>query len=227
MTKKIGIIGAGKVGIVLAQLALAAGYAVDIAGSGMAEKITMTVDILAPGAQAMTTKEVVMRNDVIILALPLSKFKQLDSNLFTNKLVLDAMNYWWETDGQHAEFLDPHLGTSELVQAYFKRSIVVKAFNHMGYHDLYDEATVISGKNRQKAIAIASDNKDASDQVAQIITDFGFEPLVLTSLSEGIKLQPGVETFGANLTKNELQLVIDDYAKSDFGKKIAQAKNKV
>lgn len=223
MTKKIGIIGAGKVGIVLAQLALAAGYAVDISGSGASEKIAMTVNVLAPGAIAMTTKEVVMRNDVIILALPLSKFKQLDPNLFTDKLVLDAMNYWWETDGQHAEFLDPHLGTSELVQAYFKQSVVVKAFNHMGYHDLYDEATVIVGQKIKKALALASDDKKASEQVAQIVSDFGFEPLLLASLHEGIKLQPGITTFGANLTKVELQRAIDNYAQSEFGKKIAQA----
>ncbi len=36
--KNVGIIGAGKVGIVLAQLALAAGYHVRISGSGSVQK---------------------------------------------------------------------------------------------------------------------------------------------------------------------------------------------
>ncbi|CAH0419445.1 NADPH-dependent F420 reductase [Periweissella ghanensis] len=225
MTKQIGIIGAGKLGVVLAQIALQAGYQVQIAGSGSAEKIALTMTVLAPGARIMTSTEVLANNEVIILALPLSKFNQLDAASLAGKLVLDAMNYWWEVDGKRAEFNDPRVGTSELVQNYFKDSNVVKAFNHMGYHDLLDESMVINPTNpMRKAIAVAGDNGQAVAQARQIVTDFGFDALVLDDLNAGLKLQPGVNTFGANLPYEDLQTAILNYDETPFGQEIAKLK---
>lgn len=46
--QRVGIIGAGKVGIVLAGLALDAGYTVRISGSGSVKKIALTIKTLVP-----------------------------------------------------------------------------------------------------------------------------------------------------------------------------------
>lgn len=117
--QRIGILGAGKVGIVLAGLALDAGYTVRISGSG-AVKNRLNHQNLVPGAIASENAEVVANSDLIILAIPLSRYKNIDADLLKGHLVIDAMNYWWETDGIREEVLDPTTTSSEQVQAYLK-----------------------------------------------------------------------------------------------------------
>lgn len=204
----LGIIGAGKVGIVLAQLAVKAGYKVYIAGSGSPNKIKLTISVLVPNATAATSEEVALKSDALILAIPLSKFTQLPKDALAEKLVIDAMNYWWEVDGERPDFTDPTVSTSQLVQDFLTDSKVVKAFNHIGYHDLFDE-TRPEGASDRKAVAIAGDNNDDTKAVSEIVNRLGFDPVIIGLLEDGKKLQPGQPIFGEHVGAKKLRSIIN------------------
>jgi predicted dinucleotide-binding enzyme len=198
----IGILGAGKLGTVLAQLFIKAGYQVYIAGSGDASKIALSVKVITPGALAVTVDVAIAQAHIVILALPLGKYRTLPAKLLEAKLVIDAMNYWWEVDGNMPE-LQSASSSSEMVQAYLKGSRIVKALSHMGYHNLFDDTRPV-GSNDRKVIAIAGDNIADNKLVSKLIDDLGFDPIIIGGLSAGKFLEPGSSMFGASVTDKEV-----------------------
>ena len=101
-------------------------------------------------------------------------------------------------------------------------SRVVKAFNHMGYRDLEDEARP-PGQAGRKAIGIAGDRADDLAVVAAIVDDLGFDPVIVGALADGIRLEPGTEPFGADVEASELGEMIDRFPDSQRGRRLAAA----
>lgn len=219
----IGILGAGKLGVTLSQLALKAGYTVYVAGSGDPQKIALSFEVLAPGAKVVTVEEAAKNGSIIILALPLGKYKTIPKDVLADKLVIDAMNYWWEIDGIRDDLTNPKTSSSETVQSYLHASRVVKALNHMGYHDLHD-GPLPAGSSNRKAIAVAGDSQDDVSKVMHFVDSLGFEPVVAGTLADGIRLEPKSEIFGANVSANELQSMLKRFPQTERGKEIANAR---
>lgn len=201
--KTIGIVGAGKLGTTLARLAGNAGLHVYIAGSGSPEKIALSVKHITPGAVAVDADTAIKKADIVILALPLGKYRTLPVDALKDKLVIDGMNYWWEVDGTDESLAHPPHSSSEMVQDFLHGAHVVKALSHMGYHHLFDE-TKPAGAPGRKAIAIAGDAAADNKIVAELVDTLGFDPVIIGSLARGKILEPGHELFGANVDKSTL-----------------------
>ncbi|MEO7905067.1 MAG: NAD(P)-binding domain-containing protein [Candidatus Saccharimonadales bacterium] len=203
----VGILGAGKLGVTIAQLALAAGYTVYIAGSGDPVDIELSTKIITPGAVAVTAESAVKRADIVMLALPLGRFGDLGSELFHGKLVIDGMNHWREVDGPLEAIIADGTTTSEAVQRHLVGAHVIKALNHMGYHHLRDEAKP-AGASGRKAIAVAGDDEPSVQRVNQFVNRLGFDPLYIGGLRDSHVLESGQPAFGANVPLIQLQKLI-------------------
>ena len=201
---RIGVLGAGHVGPVIARAAITAGYPVSIAASGDPEDIALITEVLVPGAQPRWAADAVQQSDIVVLAIPLHRFATFDPSLVADKIVVDAMNYWPPVDGVQELFEDPQRGSSEIVADRLPRSTIVKTLNQIGYHDLEDERRPAGSPDR-RAVGVAGDDAAAVDTVSEVIERIGYDAVLLDSLRAGRVLEPGGPVFGASLGRAEFE----------------------
>lgn len=204
---RIGVLGAGHSGPVIARAAVEAGYSVAIAASGDPQRIALITGVLVPGAEARWAAEAVADADVVVLAIPIHRFAAFEPGLVAGKLVVDVMNYWPPVDGAMPMFDDSRVGSSEIVQERLPGSTVVKTLNHLGYHEL-DEDRRSGGSPERRAVGVAGDDPAAVDIVARIIERIGFDPVRLDSLRTGRVLDASGPVFGAGLRRADFERAI-------------------
>src|SRR5215470_3901528 len=137
--QRLAVLGAGHVGPVIARLAIKAGYQVSIATSSDPDNLALIAELLIPGAEPRRADDAVADADIVVLAIPLHRFSGLDPSMLADKLVIDAMNYWPSSDGILEDF-EGSAGSSEIVARKLPSSTVVKALNHIGYHELEENS---------------------------------------------------------------------------------------
>ncbi|HWF50784.1 MAG TPA: NAD(P)-binding domain-containing protein [Solirubrobacteraceae bacterium] len=204
---RLGIIGAGKLGTTIARAAVAAGYDVALSGSGSTDDIALTVEVLAPGARAVTTNEAVGHADIIVLAVPTHRFRELPRDLFAGKILIDAMNYWEPIDGVDEELAAAADGTSMVVQERFPSARVVKGLNQLGYHEL-EENRRAHGVPGRIAIGAVGDDRAAVRAVMGLIDRLGFDAVDAGPLENGLALEPDGSPFAVTHSAAELSKLI-------------------
>jgi 8-hydroxy-5-deazaflavin:NADPH oxidoreductase len=199
---RLAVLGAGHVGPVIARLAIKAGYPVGIATSGDPENLALITELMIPGAQPRWARDAIAEADVVVLAMPLHRFDEIDPGLLNGKLVVDAMNYWPATEGVLEAF--EYGGSSEIVARRLAGSVVVKALNHIGYHELEGRARPAGAPDR-RAAGVAGDDPAAVATIAGLIDRIGYDPVRLGSLRAGRVLEPGAPVFGVVLPLDEFE----------------------
>jgi predicted dinucleotide-binding enzyme len=199
----IGIIGAGHIGSQVARKAVELGYDVVISNSRGPETLTELVAELGSRARAATPAEAAAAGDFAVVTVPLKSIGDIPVEPLAGKIVIDTNNYYWERDGHFPALDNGEATTSGLLQEHLPASKVAKGFNHILAKDITTNGTPAGTENR-RALATASDYPEASDHVAKLYDEFGFDTVNVGPLSESWRVERDRPAYVARQTATQL-----------------------
>jgi predicted dinucleotide-binding enzyme len=198
---KIGIIGSGNIGATAARLFVRAGHEVALSNSRGGEGLSELTGELGDRARAATIEEAARFGDIVLVAIPFGKYRELPAEAFYGKVVIDAGNYYPGRDGQILELDRGETTSSELMSAHLKGARLVKGFNTIYYAHLAEQGDVSLPLEDRRAIFIAGDDTGAKEIVARLIEEIGFTTVDTGFLREGgSRQQPGTAVYNKELT---------------------------
>lgn len=203
---KIGIIGAGNIGATAAKLFTKAGHEVAISNSRGPESLRDVVAELGDLAQASTVEDAAKFGDVVLVSIPLGKYKSLPPAPFYGKVVIDSNNYYPDRDGHFAALDRGETTSSELLAEHLPGARIVKGFNTIWSEHLKAQGDTRLPLEDRRAIFIAGDDSEAKEIVAKLIEDIGFAAVDMGFLHEGgERQQPGTAVYNRNVTAREVK----------------------
>jgi predicted dinucleotide-binding enzyme len=189
---RIGIIGAGRIGGTLARSLAAAGHEVVVSNASGPERLRPLLDELGGRGRWGTPAEAAAAGELVVLAIPFGRFRELPAAELAGKVVVDATNWFERRDGARPAGAAT---TSEVIQAQLPGTSVVKAFNTIFWEHLRDAGRP-AGAHGRMAIPLAGDDEAAKRVVADLIDQIGFDPVDGGKLGAGGAAQePGSPAF--------------------------------
>jgi predicted dinucleotide-binding enzyme len=182
------------------------GYEVVISNSRGPETLAGLVAELGPKARAATPAEAAAAGDFAVVAVPLRSIGDIPVEPLAGKIVIDTNNYYWERDGHFPALDSGEATTSGLLQEHLPESKVAKGFNHIMAAQITSDGTPAGTPNR-RALATASNYAEASQLVAKLYDEFGFDTVNIGPLSESWRVERDrpayvVRQNAAELTEN-------------------------
>ncbi len=186
----IGLVGAGRIGTALAELAIGAGYKVVLSNSRGPETLKDLIEQLGPRARAATPAEAAAAGDVVVVTVPLKAYGQIPVGPLAGRVVIDTSNYDPGRDGHIAELDDESTTVSELLQAQLPASHVVKTLNTVFFEHLTTLSRPHSAPDRS-AVPIAGNDDRAKKTVTTFLDAIGYDAYDVGALEEGWRYQSG------------------------------------
>ncbi|KAA3439249.1 NADPH-dependent F420 reductase [Rufibacter hautae] len=210
---KIGIIGTGAIGSILAK---------KLSGVGHQVKVTNTRDMATLkeiaanlGAEAATLEEVMKDVEALIFSIPFKAYKDLPKNLLQGVpqevVIMDTSNYYPLRDGELPGLEGKT--ESEYISATLGRS-VTKVFNNILEHTLQHKGKA-TGEDGRIAISVAGDNEEHKRVAAELVNQTGFDTVDGGSLAESWRQEPGTPAYCTELNAAELREAL---ARAEKGK---------
>ena len=190
--KNVGIIGAGRIGRAMAQIARRAGREVVIANSRGPKSLTKLVQDLGDGVSAGTVRDAAAA-DIVVLAVMWPDVAQAVEGLeWKGRILIDPTNDFdpGDLDGRTS---------SEVVSELVAPARVVKAGNTLAASVLGSEPHQAGG---QRVMFVSGDDAAAKSEVGGLFENAGFFVIDLGALHEGGRAQQfGGPLAGHNLVR--------------------------
>lgn len=203
---KIGIIGAGHIGAILARKLGAAGHGIRLANSRGPDSLRALAE--ATGATAVSALEATQDIDALVLSIPfgrLAALRELVAGVPAHVPIADTSNYFPVRDGAIAA-VDAGQVESLWVSAQLGRP-VVKAWNNV-------LAVVLGRRGRpagaagRLALSVAGDDDAAKQLVMALVEATGFDAIDAGSLAESWRQQPITRAYCAELAADDLRAAL-------------------
>lgn len=204
---RIGIIGTGRIGGALARHWVNAGHEVFMSSRNPEELAGLAAE-LGPRAQAGTPREAAAFGDVVLVSVPYAAIPQIGSDFadeLEGKIVLDTSNPVEGRDGPMA-IEAQRKGAGIATAEFLPGTRVVRAFNCIPAASLANEA------NRQPdriAIPLGGDDAEALEVAQRLVSDAGFDPVVIGSLERSRVFDLGQPLATGELSAAEMRRQAD------------------
>ena len=201
--KKIGIVGAGKIGSTFGALWAKAGYEV-LLSSRHPDELKPLAASLGPNVRVGTPAEALAFSEAVLIAIPYKaypEFGQENRAALAGKILLDPGNATKARDGALFDEVQAN-GIGATSAKYLPGARIVRAFNAANFQLFADNA---HRSGARMAVPIAGDDPAAITVAKGLVSDAGFDPVMVGSLADATKFAMWTSGFGHNLTAPELK----------------------
>jgi predicted dinucleotide-binding enzyme len=211
---RIGIIGAGSMGVIFARHLGKLGHHVSIANSRGPKSLTALAAEI--GATPVSVADAAQAGEIVILAIPTKSVAQLPRGLFANVpssvVVIDIGNYHPELRDGRIEGIDRGVTDSQWVAQQIGRP-VIKAFNNIYAKSLLEKGAAKGTKGRI-ALPVAGDSSEAKATVLRLVDDLGFDPVDNGDLDNSWRQQTGAPAYCHDLEADALRRALAETDRS-------------
>jgi len=211
---RVGVIGAGSMGAILARHLATLGHQVSIANSRGPESLTAVAAEI--GATPVSVVDAAKAGELVVIAIPTKAVADLPRALFANVpgsvIVIDIGNYHPELRDGRIDVIDRGMLDSQWVAQQIGRP-VIKAFNNIFAKSLLEKGLPRGTKGRI-ALPVAGDSWDAKAAVLRLVDDLGFDPVDGGDLDNSWRQQPGTPAYCQDLETAALRRALTEADRS-------------
>lgn len=205
---KIGIIGTGKIGGALARHWANAGHELVIS-SRHPEELEPLAGELGDRVRTGTPQEAAAFGEVILVSVPYAATPQIGEDYaeeLKGKVILDTGNPFERRDGAMARTaLDKGVGRASA--DFLKGARVVRAYNCIPAASLLNDT---DRKPARIAIPIAGDDAAALEVAKRLVSDSGFDPVVIGDLESSRLFELGQPLARGQFTADEMRQKLEE-----------------
>ena len=211
---RVGIVGAGSMGAILARHLATLGHHVSIANSRGPESLTAVAAEI--GATPVSVVDAAKAGELVVIAIPTKAVADLPRALFANVpgsvIVIDIGNYHPELRDGRIDVIDRGMLDSQWVAQQIGCP-VIKAFNNIFAKSLLEKGLPRGTKGRI-ALPVAGDSWDAKAAVLRLVDDLGFDPVDGGDLGNSWRQQPGTPAYCQDLETAALRRALTEADRS-------------